>query len=147
MARRSRKSAKGGKLLLHVAVVVAVVLGGVLYVNMGNKAPGSGVAETSTGFNIPDYRTDASRLTGNTYRIEGTIRNIETQGNDRLIAVAVAGNKQELLPLLVHQGVSERVNLTRGDTFIFEADCRSGLDDAGQEVKGILVVRKVETKR
>ena len=147
MARRSRKSNQNAKLLIPALAVGAVVLGGVLFVNMGNKAPGSGVAAASTGFNIPDYRTDASRLTGNSYRIEGTVRNIETLGNDRLVAVAVAGNKQELLPLLVRHDADVRVNLTRGDTFIFEADCRSGMDDAGQEVKGILVVRKVETKR
>lgn len=117
-----------------VAVAVVLVLG-------GSKAD-----KSISNFSIADYRNDASRLTGNSYRIVGHVENIETIGNDRMVAVSVDGAKQERLPLLVRQGVTGKVNLRRGDTFIFDVECRTGVDEEGKEVKGILVVRKVENK-
>lgn len=151
MARRSRKSgAKRGAANWQGPVVgaaVALLLGGGLYVTL--NAPG-GAGRASNGgeekFDIAAYRTDASRLTGNRYRIVGRVENIDTLGNDRIVAVSVADNKQERLPLLVPEHVSGRVNLTRGDTFVFEAECRTGRDESQREVKGILVVSRIETK-
>lgn len=148
MARRSRKKANkgglplllilgGGVLLLVVAVLVA----------MGIKPGGSSANDPQgANFSIPEYRLDASRFTGNSYRIEGRVEHIETMGNDRIVAISVKGNKQERLPLLVRSGVSGRVNLTRGDQFVFDVVCRTGRDASGAEVKGVLVVERVETK-
>jgi hypothetical protein len=42
--------------------------------------------------------------------------------------------------------VTGRVNLTRGDTFVFHVACRNGQDDGGHEVKGVMIVEKVETE-
>ena len=95
-------------------------------------------------FSVADYRQDASRLTGNAYCLKARVENIETLGNDRLVAVSLPGNPQELLPLLVHSGVTGRVNLTRGDTFVFYVKCRNGKDEQGLDVKGIMLVEKVE---
>lgn len=151
MARRSRKGgAKRSAANWQAPVVgaaVALLLGGGLYVALNGSdggTRGSGTAEE--GFDIAAYRTDASRLTGNRYRIAGRVENIDTLGNDRMVAVSVAGNKQERLPLLVPENVSGRVNLTRGDTFVFDVECRTGHDAQNQAVKGILIVRRVETK-
>lgn len=146
MARRSKKSGKNGKMMIPVVAGLVVVLGGLIFVLSGGTAPSTGNGGEAAAFNIADYRQDASRLTGNSYRIEGRIENIETLNNDRLVAVSIQGNKQERLPLLVRSGVAGKVNLTRGDTFFFEVDCRTGMDEDGEELKGILVVRKVETK-
>lgn len=99
-----------------------------------------------THFSIADYRVDASRLTGNTYRLSARVENIESIGNDRLVAVSVPGNSQERLPLLVRSGASGRVNLTRGDSFVFHVVCRNGKDDQGLDVKGVMLVDKVETE-
>jgi len=99
-----------------------------------------------TRFNVAEYRQDASRLTGNTYRLKGRVENIETLGNDRVVAVSLPDNPQERLPLLVRSGVCGRVNLTRGDTFEFQVVCRNGRDADGGEVKGIMVVEKVEAE-
>ena len=97
-------------------------------------------------FSIVDYRQDASRLTGNSYRLVARIENIESLGNDRLVAVSLPDNAQERLPLVVPQGVTGRVNLTRGDTFVFYVTCRNGKDEQGLDVKGIMLVDKVENK-
>ena len=97
-------------------------------------------------FSIVDYRQDASRLTGNSYRLVARRENIESLGNDRLVAVSLPDNAQERLPLVVPQGVTGRVNLTRGDTFVFYVTCRNGKDEQGLDVKGIMLVDKVENK-
>ena len=66
---------------------------------------------------------------GNSYRMKGRV-----------------GQSQERLPLLVRQGVTGRVNLTRGDTFTFYVVCSNGRDADGGEVKGVMIVEKVEAE-
>lgn len=144
MARKRKKNGSGGKLPLLLGGAVLFAIAGAFLITKSNSgSTGNGKADD---FRIADYRQDASRLTGNSYRLEGRVENIVTQGNDRLVAVSIAGNKQERLPLLVRSGVAGKVNLTRGDTFLFDVSCRTGQNDEGQEIKGILIVNKVETK-
>lgn len=149
MARRSRKGGRKGSnqaVPFIIGAGVALVLGGGLYVALNTSSGGDSGRTTDAGFDIAGYRTDASRLTGNRYRITARVENIDTLGNDRMVAVSVADNKQERLPLMVPASVNSRVNLTRGDTFVFDVECRTGHDENNREVKGILVVRKIETK-
>lgn len=142
--RRSSKNKKsqlplilgGGGGVLVLAIAAAVVM----------KPSADREDAPDSRFNVADYRYEASRLTGNTYRLKARVENIETMGNDRLVAVSLPGNKQERLPLLVRSGVSGRVNLTRGDSFLFHVACRNGQDSEGLDVKGIMVVEKVETE-
>ena len=126
----------GGALVLLLAAGVAVLM----------KPSDTASNTVDSRFSISEYRHDASRLTGNTYRLSGRVENIETLGNDRLVAVSLPGNTSERLPLLVQAGVCGRINLTRGDSFVFEVICRNGKDAEGREVKGIMVVQKVETE-
>lgn len=144
MARKRKKNGSNIKLLLIIGGGI-LVLAAAFSLSRGGSG-GSGNNGKADDFRIADYRQDASRLTGNSYRLEGRVENIETQGNDRVVAISVAGNKQERLPLLVRSGVAGKVNLTRGDTFLFDVSCRTGQNAEGQEIKGILVVNKVETK-
>lgn len=144
MARRSRK--KGKNNLPFIVGLVVVLLVVIVAAASALKPSHEEHPTAETRFSIADYRRDASRLTGNRYRLEARVENIETLGNDRLVAVSISGNKQERLPLLVKKGATGRTNLTRGDTFIFEVDCRTGRSADGAEVKGILVVNSVETK-
>lgn len=142
--RRSSKNKKpqmplilgcvGGVLLLAVAAAMVM---------KPSENPGD---SPESRFSIANYRQDASRLTGNTYRLIARVENIESIGNDRLVAVSLPGTQQERLPLLVRSGVTGRVNLTRGDTFAFYVVCRNGKDEQGLDVKGIMVVEKVETE-
>ncbi len=142
--RRSSKNKKsqlplvlgGGGGVLLLAVLAALVM----------KPSESRESSPDSRFSVADYRQDASRLTGNTYRLKARVENIESVGNDRLVAVSLPGNPQERLPLLVRSGSTGRVNLTRGDTFAFYVVCRNGKDEQGLEVKGVMVVEKVETE-
>lgn len=149
MARRSRRGGRKGSnqaMPFVAGTVVALVLGVGFEVALNASADGGSGKTAGAEFDIAGYRSDASRLTGNRYRITARVENIDTLGNDRMVAVSVADNKQERLPLLVPASLDSRVNLTRGDTFVFDVECRTGRDERGQEVKGILVVRKMETK-
>lgn len=148
MARRSKRKSRRGNsntpmLLMMAAVVVLVVVAGAMALKPSQREQ---THEQGQSFSVEDYRRDASRFTGNVYRIEGRVEHIETLGNDRIVAVAVPGNRQERLPLLVRSGAAGRVNLTRGDSFLFEVECCTGHTDDQREVKGVLVVRHVETK-
>ncbi len=142
--RRSSKNKKsqlplvlgGGGGVLLLAVLAALVM----------KPSESQEDSPDSRFSVADYRQDASRLTGNTYRLKARVENIESIGNDRLVAVSLPGNPQERLPLLVRSGSTGRVNLTRGDTFVFYVVCRNGKDEKGLDVKGVMVVEKVETE-
>lgn len=126
----------GGGGVLLLAVVAAVLM----------KPSESREDSPASRFSVADYRQDASRLTGNTYRLKARVENIESVGNDRLVAVSLPGNPRERLPLLVRSGSTGRVNLTRGDSFAFYVVCRNGKDEQGLDVKGIMVVDKVETE-
>ena len=126
----------GGGGVLLLAVVAALVM----------KPSESREDSPDSRFSVADYRQDASRLTGNSYRLKARVENIESIGNDRLVAVSLPGNPQERLPLLVLSGSAGRVNLTRGDTFLFHVACRNGKDEQGLDVKGVMVVEKVETE-
>ncbi|MBR5878646.1 MAG: hypothetical protein IKY91_03775 [Akkermansia sp.] len=142
--RRSSKNKKsqlpmilggvGGVLLLAIGAAVAM------------KPSDSAETAAESRFSVADYRMDASRLTGNTYRLKARVENIETLGNDRLVAVSLPNNQQERLPLLVRSGVTGRVNLTRGDTFVFDVVCRNGQDEQGLDVKGIMIVESVSAE-
>ena len=124
----------GGVLLLAIGAAVAM------------KPSDSAASAAESRFSVADYRMDASRLTGNTYRLKARVENIETLGNDRLVAVSLPNNKQERLPLLVRSGVTGRVNLTRGDSFVFDVVCRNGQDEQGLDVKGIMIVESVSAE-
>ncbi len=148
MARR--KSRKGGKgsgkgkgamlpLLIVVAVVVAIAA-------MFFFKPTAGPQKAKVSdFSIAEYRAKGgSTYIGNHYTLEGKVENIISRGNDRLVSISLRGNNRERLPLLVKG--NSAVNITRGDTFLFEVDCVTGQDAEGLPVKGILMVRNVSIK-
>lgn len=147
MARRSRRGRKEGgnskPLLIGLGAVAAAVIGMMIF-----KPNATNTNDTPRPFNISQYRQDGSRFasSGNRYVFEGRVENIETHGDNRIVAISMKGNKRERLPLLVPGKANLRVNLTRGDSFIFTVSCRTGRDADGKEVKGILVVNNVETK-
>lgn len=150
MARRARKGNKKGSGLQPLfigigAVVVAAVVFGSGLMKKGGAVRGN---EPTPNFRIADYRRDGSRFvaTGNSYVFDGRVENIETIGNDLMLSVSIPDNPDERLPLLVPHSVHLKVNLTRGDRFLFEASCRTGRTESGEEVKGVLIVKNAETK-
>ena len=146
MARKRRSSKNKKSQLPMILGGVGVVLLLAIGAAVAMKPSDSAASAAESRFCVADYRMDASRLTGNTYRLKGRVENIETLGNDRLVAVSLPNNKQERLPLLVRSGVTGRVNLTRGDSFVFDVVCRNGQDEQGLDVKGIMIVESVSAE-
>ncbi len=103
--------------------------------------------EPTPNFRVADYRRDGSRFasSGNVYIFDGQVENIETIGNSRLISISIPNNPGERLPLFIPGDVQLRVNITRGDRFLFETTCRTGRSADGKPVKGVLVVRNAQT--
>ena len=133
-------------LMVGGGALAAVVL---LMVSGMFKDGGSVRGKTPTpNFRVADYRRDGSRFasSGNSYVFDGRVENIETIGNDRIISISIPDNPDERLPLLVPAHVKLKVNLTRGDRFLFETSCKTGRTAEGEQVKGVLVVKNAETK-
>ena len=147
MARSSRRG-RGKKTNVTPLIIGGLGLLVVLLAAMLFFKPSSRSNTAAKPFNIAQYRQDGSRFasTGNRYVLEGKVENIETHGDNRMVAISMANNRNERLPLLVPGANQLPINITRGDTFIFDVSCRTGRDAAGNEVKGILVVNDVRTK-
>lgn len=145
MARRkSRKGKKGASSPLLVgAVVVVLVLVGYM---VSSRSSSRGKASQTNSLRIADYRQDGSRLVGNRYLLTGRVENIETIGNNRVLAISMKNNPQERLPLLLPAEAKLQVNITRGDTFVFDVQCKNGRAENGGQVKGILVIQGAEVK-
>lgn len=146
MARRRRKGTNGGsgKLMLYIGAGVLVL---VLAFCAGKfaTAPGN---EPTPNFRIADYRQNGSRFAsaGNSYIFDGKVENIETIGNARIVSISLKNNPaNEILPLLVPGHV--KANITRGNhRYLFETSCRTGRTADGEQVKGVLIVKKVEPR-
>ena len=146
MARRRRNNSSGNKNILYVILgaVALVLIVDVLFKSSGSS---SGAGPTDSDFRISDYRKGGSRFTNNKYRLEGRVEAVMPQGHDRLVAVTLANNPDgEILPILVPDGAAGDVNLDRGETSIFNVECRSGRDESGEPIKGIFITREVENK-
>lgn len=147
-ARRGKKKAQKVSMQPVIIGAVAIVAVAMLYFSGIFKKSGSSRSnEPTPNFRISDYRRDGSRFasTGNTYIFDGRVENIETIGNDRIVSISIPNNVDERLPLLIPGSLNLRVNLTRGDRFLFETSCRTGSTPEGEQVKGILIVKRVET--
>lgn len=92
------------------------------------------------------YAEDASRLVGNRYRLEGRVDSIVTEGDVRIIELALDEEGGGSLPLVLTKETKSDMNVTRGDSFAFDVVCKSGRTKEGGLVKGVLVVEKVSLR-
>lgn len=147
--RRSNKSkGKGTSIPLLVGLGVGLVVAVILLSGVFKQDNGFAGKKVNQNFSIANYRSDGSRFasSGNRYILEGRVESIESHGNDRVVFISIRGNKDERLPLLMTAENRGNVNITRGDTFAFETECRTGLLEDGSHVKGILLIKNVETR-
>ncbi len=144
----SRKKGKQNLVPVFIGVSIIAVLALIMGSGVLKKGSAARGLEPTPNFRVAEYRQDGSRFasSGNVYVFDGRVENIETIGNARLVSISIPENPDERLPLLVQGDTKLRVNLTRGDRFIFETTCRTGKTSEGQQVKGVLIVRNVETK-
>ncbi len=148
MARRRKSSTRGtSKTPIANYILIAIaVLAGLFFLNKMLKGSNSTeLGEPSKNFSIADYRRDASRYAsvGNQYVLEGRVEDIVERGRERLIIISMKDNAQERLPLLLPSSTESDVNVTRGDSFVFQVECQSGRDSEGNPVKGVFVIKKV----
>ncbi len=145
MARRKgRKGGKGKNGQQLPYMIGGVVLAALAAMAILKPTSGSGQQDVSD-FRIAEYREKGGSIfIGNRYTLEGKVENIISRGNDRLVSISLKNNSRERLPLLVRGG--SPVNLSRGDSFLFEVECLSGQDAEGRPVKGVLVVKNVSIK-
>ncbi|MFI3244846.1 MAG: hypothetical protein R3Y56_11400 [Akkermansia sp.] len=148
--RRARKGGKKGggeKFYLIAAIVVGVLIAGVLFKSFFGSPTGKSDMTPTEDFSVASYRQDGSRFAavGNRYVLKATVESVITHGSDRLVVVSLAGNKGERLPLFLPASNQGRVNITRGDQFLFEVSCKTGRTDEGDQVKGVLVIQNVES--
>lgn len=136
--------------LLIGAAVAVVVVGVAVSSGVFSKDRAGRSTANTANFSIADYRQDGSRFAsaGNSYVFEGRVESIETIGanNDRIVCISIPNNPKEYLPLLVPGKLKKQVNITRLDTFRFETYCSTGRTADGEQVKGVLIVKNVETK-
>lgn len=158
MARRrsakKKKSITSSKSLspatVRLSVGCAVPVLAVLAVVQFMSPDKENVVLKPESFNIESYRRDGSRFAtpGNTYVIQAKVENIDTRGNDKIITVSLPhqkGDRDDRLPLLMKKSIANDINVTRGDTFLFEITCLNGQSAQGEAVKGMLLVNRVQS--
>ncbi len=148
--RRGRKGSKKGnvdKILIVIAVAIGVLIAGVLFKGFVGSPTGQPSMKPSDDFSIASYRKDGSRFASvdNRYVLKAKVESVITHGTDRLVVVSMVGNYGERLPLFMPSANKGRVNITRGDSFLFDVTCKTGRTESGEQVKGILVIQNVES--
>lgn len=142
--KRGRASGKGNQTPIYIcAAVAAVLVVAILWKIFGKETQ---KMEPTVNFRVESYRREGSRFasSGNVYIFDGRVESIETVGNARLVSISIPDNPEERLPLYIPGNVKLRVNITRGDRFLFETTCRTGRGPDGKPVKGVLVVKSVQ---
>lgn len=134
------------RMLVGCAVLVLAVLAVVQFMSPERED----IVLKPEPFSIESYRRDGSRFAtpGNTYVIQALVENIDSRGNDKIITVSLPkqrGEKDDRLPLLIKKEIPNGVNVTRGDTFLFEITCLNGQNAQGEAVKGMLLVNRVQS--
>ncbi len=143
-ARRGKGKGKGNAGLIYI--IAGVVLVAVLAIVLKSLGGGDEYSDArGSSFRLSEYRSGGgSGFIGNRYRLEGRVEEIRSQGDARLVCISLNDKRDDFLPLLVPGDVS--VNLSRGDTFLFDVECRNGKDAEGKPVKGIFIVKDATSK-
>ncbi len=143
MARRkSRKGSKNKGNSSSMLIMAGVVALAVIVAFFALRSSGGDTEARVSSFRIGEYRAKGgSTFIGNRYTFEGKVENIVSVGDSRLVSVSMKDNRNERLPLVVPGDV--RANLSRGDSFLFDVECRNGKDAEGLPVKGVFIVTAV----
>jgi hypothetical protein len=114
MARRAQSGLKPAHLIAIVALLVGLIGGGLALLNRGTD-PMTGLTELST----EEYLDSSNALSGNTYKVEGTIDNRldSWKGSDRLFSVQISEGGT-FVPVLVPSSLE--ANIQRGQRYVFK---------------------------
>jgi len=114
MARRAQSGLKPAHLIAIVAVLTGVIGGGYSLLHRGPD-PMTGLTSLST----EEYLESSNALSGNTYKVEGTIDNRldSWKSSDRLFSVQVSEGGS-FVPVLVPSSLE--ANIQRGQRYVFK---------------------------
>jgi hypothetical protein len=114
MARRAQSSLKPLHLLLAAGSVIALLVLGYVMLGKGGDAMAGLVA-----LDVQEYLEGASALSGNTYKLEGTVdgRLDAGRSRQRLFSVQV-GEVMSFVPVLVP--AEREINIQRGQRYVFK---------------------------
>lgn len=114
MPRRAKSGIKPSHLIAIAAVLAGGISGGWSLLHRGTD-PMTGLADLS----MEEYRDGSNALSGNTYKVEGTIDNRldSWKNSDRLFSVQV-GDAGGFVPVLIP--ASLEANIQRGQRYVFK---------------------------
>ena len=114
MARRAQSGLKPAHLISILALLAGIIGGGLMLLNRGGD-PLTGLTPLST----EEYLDSSNALSGNTYKVEGTIDNRldSWKGSDRLFSVQVSEGGT-FVPILVPSKLE--ANIQRGQRYVFK---------------------------
>jgi hypothetical protein len=114
MARRAQSGLKPAHLISMLALLAGIIGGGWSLLNRGTD-PMTGLSLLST----EEYLESSNALSGNTYKVEGTIDNRldSWKGSDRLFSVQVSEGGS-FVPILVPASLD--ANIQRGQRYVFK---------------------------
>ena len=129
MPRRAKTSLQP----LHLAIIAGIIgiAGTVGFFVFGKKGDsGSGGIAAGTDLSIREFLDNSSELSGNTYHIEGTVRDRLDQNwkatDGRLLSVEVVdGGESALLPVLVPASLVKTLNIERDQRYRFKVTVQS----------------------
>ncbi len=114
MARRAQSGLKPAHLISMLALLAGIIGGGWSLLHRGTD-PMTGLSLLST----EEYLESSNALSGNTYKLEGTIDNRldSWKGSDRLFSVQVSEGGS-FVPVLVPASLD--ANIQRGQRYVFK---------------------------
>ena len=114
MARRAQSGIKPAHLIAILALLAGIIVGGWSLLNHGTD-PMTGLTQLS----MDEYLESSNALSGNTYKIEGTIDNRldSWKGSDRLFSVQIS-EAGSFVPVLVPSSLE--ANIQRGQRYVFK---------------------------
>jgi hypothetical protein len=114
MARRAQSGIKPAHLIAILALLAGIIVGGWSLLNRGTD-PMTGL----TPLSMDEYLESSNALSGNTYKIEGTIDNRldSWKGSDRLFSVQIS-EAGSFVPVLVP--ASLEANIQRGQRYVLK---------------------------
>ncbi|CAN5320572.1 hypothetical protein BH23VER1_BH23VER1_31530 [soil metagenome] len=123
MARRAHSGTNSTQIALILVAIIAVAA--IAWLVAGRSAnPLSGVTE----LDLQDYLNSANSLSGNVYKVEGTVDELLkwTPGDGRLFSVLVGtGRDRDPLPILIPPEFADR-NVQQGQAFLFKVRVGKG---------------------
>ena len=111
-SRRARSQVPVGWIAASIALALAAIGGGsLLFRNVQDPY------RTTAQLDPQLYLENANSLRGNTYRIQGTIRNfIKGNRTGRLFSIELNDTGKSILPILIPESLNS-VNIQRGQSF------------------------------